>query len=146
MARLRNLIFYYFLPDGAIFSGLVYKGSIKQILALFLFSASAYYRANWINNAAIIVWVCWYGCLSVVCMCVIKKNVCMCMCVLVKFEREKLLQITNPSTVYTSGVLLASNGENLVLRPNKILLKAHFFEISISNLEHNLFRFMALIF
>ncbi len=38
---------------------------IKQILALFLFSASASYRANWINNAAIIVWVCWYGCQSV---------------------------------------------------------------------------------
>ncbi len=38
-----------FLLDGAIFSGLVCKGSIKQILALFLFSASAYYRANWIN-------------------------------------------------------------------------------------------------
>ncbi len=48
--------FYYFLPDGAIFSGLVYKGSIKQILVLFMFSA--YFRANWINNAAIIVCVC----------------------------------------------------------------------------------------
>ncbi len=36
----------YILPDGAIFSGLVYKGSTKKILALFLFSASAYYRAN----------------------------------------------------------------------------------------------------
>ncbi len=46
--------FTFFLPDGAIFSG-----SIKKILVLFLFSASAYYRANWINNAAIIVWVCW---------------------------------------------------------------------------------------
>ncbi len=53
---------------------------IKQILALFLFSASAYYRANWINNAAIIVWMCWYGCQSVVCMCVIKKNVCVRVC------------------------------------------------------------------
>ncbi len=30
---------------------------IKQILALFPFSASAFYRANWINNAAIIVCV-----------------------------------------------------------------------------------------
>ncbi len=50
--------------------------SIKQILTLFLFSASEYYRANWINNAAIIVWVCWYRCQSVVCMCVIKKSVC----------------------------------------------------------------------
>ncbi len=28
--------------------------------ALFLFSPFANYRANWINNAAIIVWVCWY--------------------------------------------------------------------------------------
>ncbi len=46
---------------------------IKQILALFLFSASAHYRANWINNAAIIVWVSWYVCQSVVCMSVIKK-------------------------------------------------------------------------
>ncbi len=45
------------LPNGAIFSVLVYKGSIKPILALFPFSSSAYYRANWINNAAIIVWV-----------------------------------------------------------------------------------------
>ncbi len=79
----------FFLPDGAIFSGLVYKVSIKQILALFLFSASAYYRANWINNAAIIVWVCWYGCQSVVCMCVIKKSVCVYVCVLVKIERER---------------------------------------------------------
>ncbi len=95
---------------------------IKQILALFLFSASAYYRANWINNAAIIVWVCWYGCQSVVCMCVIKKIVC----VLVIFERETLLQITHSTSVCTSGVLLASNGENLILRPNKILLKAQF--------------------
>ncbi len=31
--------------------------SIKQILTFFLFSASEYYRANWINNAAIIVCV-----------------------------------------------------------------------------------------
>ncbi len=45
---------------------------MKQILALFLFSASAYYRANWINNAAIIVWVwcdtmdviVWFVCVS----------------------------------------------------------------------------------
>ncbi len=59
--------FTIFLPDGAIFSGLVYIKSIKQILTLFLFSASAYYRANWINNAAIIVWMCRYGCQSVVC-------------------------------------------------------------------------------
>jgi len=29
---------------------------IKKILTLLLFSASAYYRANWINDAAIIVW------------------------------------------------------------------------------------------
>ncbi len=31
--------------------------SIKQILALDPFSASVYYRDNWINNAAIIVCV-----------------------------------------------------------------------------------------
>ncbi len=54
---------------------------IKQILALFLFSASGYYRDNLINNAAIIVCVCCYGCQSVV----IKK-----WCVLVIFERDKL--------------------------------------------------------
>ncbi len=48
---------------------------IKQILALFLFSASLYYRAKWKNNAAIIVWVRWYGCQSVVCMCHKKKCV-----------------------------------------------------------------------
>ncbi len=71
--------FTIFLPDGAIFSDFVYKGSIKQILDLFLFSTYAYYRANWINNAAIIVWVCWYRCPSVVCMCVIKKIVCVCL-------------------------------------------------------------------
>ncbi len=62
LARLQNCT--NFLPDGAIFSSLVY---IKQILTLFLFSASAYYIANWINKAAIVVWVCWYGCQSVVC-------------------------------------------------------------------------------
>jgi len=33
---------------------------IKQIIALFLFSALAYYRANWINYVTIFVWVCWY--------------------------------------------------------------------------------------
>ncbi len=54
--------------------------SIKQIRALFLFSASVYYRDNWINNAAIIVCVCWYGCQSVVCMCVINNCVCVCVC------------------------------------------------------------------
>ncbi len=60
-------------------------------------------------------------------MCVIKKKIVFVyMCVLVIFERKTLLQITNPSTVCTSRVLLASNGENLVLRPNKILLKANF--------------------
>ncbi len=64
-----------FLPDGAIFSGLVYKGSIKQILALFLFSIGQLE-----NNTAIIVWVCWYGCQSVVCMYVIKKIVCVRVC------------------------------------------------------------------
>ncbi len=67
-----KLLFFcmYFLPYGAIFPGLVYKGSVKQIRALFLFSASAYYTANWINNAAIVVCLCWYRCQSVVCMCV----------------------------------------------------------------------------
>ncbi len=58
------------------FSGLVYKSNTH----LFLFSASAYYRENGINNAAVIV------CQRVVCMCVINT-----MCVLVIFERETLL-------------------------------------------------------
>ncbi len=58
-------------------------------------------------------------------MCIIKKNIGVCF--LVIFEREKLYcKITNPPTVSTSRVSLASNGENLILRPNKILLKAHF--------------------
>ncbi len=34
----------------------------------------------------------------------------------------------------TSRVLLASNEENVVLRPNKISLKSHFLKISTSNL------------
>jgi len=54
---------------------------IKKIFTLFLFSASAYYRAKWINYAAIIVWVCWYECQSVACMCVLKKDVCVCVVV-----------------------------------------------------------------
>ncbi len=41
------ILFDYFLPDGAVFSGLA------KTLALFLFSA--YYRADWINNAAILL-------------------------------------------------------------------------------------------
>ncbi len=50
---------------------------IKQILALFPFSASAFYRANWINNAAIIVCVgmdvrVWFVCVS--------KYNCVCSC------------------------------------------------------------------
>ncbi len=57
-------------------------------------------------------------------MCVIKKIVC----VLVKFEWDFFFycKITNPITLCTSGLLLASNGENVVLRANKILLKANF--------------------
>ncbi len=79
-------IFYQMVP-------LFHFWSIKQILALFPFSASAYYRANWINNAAIIV-------------CVLVLIYCVCVCVFMFLDREKL---TNPSTVCTSGVLLASN-------------------------------------
>jgi len=45
----------------------------KKNITLFLFSGSAYYRANWINYATIFVWVRWYGCQSVVSMCVIKN-------------------------------------------------------------------------
>lgn len=50
-----SIHFYNFLLDCAIFSNLAYK----EILALFVFSAYAYYRVNLKNNAAIIVWVCW---------------------------------------------------------------------------------------
>ncbi len=49
-------IFYQMVPFFQVWS-------IKQILTLFLFSASVYYRDKWINNAAIIVCVC-------VCVCV----------------------------------------------------------------------------
>jgi len=55
--------------------------------------------------------------------CVI-KNICAPVCVC-NIEREKW-QITNPITVCTSGVLLAPNGENMLLCPNKLELKAHF--------------------
>ncbi len=57
-------IFYQMVPFFQVWS-------IKQILALFLFSASAYYRDNWINNAAI--WMSECG-LYVLC-------VCVCVCV-----------------------------------------------------------------
>ncbi len=74
--------FYNFLPDGAIFQ----VWPIRQTLALFLFSASANYRANCINNPAIIVRGVgmdvrvWFVCVSY------KNNcVCVCMCVLVIF-------------------------------------------------------------
>jgi len=54
--------------------------SIKQILELLLFSALAHYTASRINYATIFVWVCWYGCQSVVGMCVF-KNIYACACV-----------------------------------------------------------------
>ncbi len=73
--------FLKILPDGAIFQ----VWPIRQTLALFLFSASANYRANCINNPAIIVRGGWYGCQSVVCMRVIQKQLCVCACVLVIF-------------------------------------------------------------
>jgi len=60
---------------------------IKQILALFWFSAYDYYGVNWINYAAIIVWMCCYGCQSVVYMGVIKNK--LSEFVLVIFERER---------------------------------------------------------
>ncbi len=71
--RLSNL--YYLFTRCAIFQ----VWFIKQI---FLFSFSAYYRADWINNAAIIVCMCWYGCQCVrVCVCV-GMDVSVCVCVL----------------------------------------------------------------
>ncbi len=57
---------------------------IYQILALFLLAAFAYYRANCINNAAIIQCVCWYGC-QCVCVCV-----CVCVHVYVVYEDTNL--------------------------------------------------------
>lgn len=63
----------FFSKAGAIFSGLAYKANTSFLL----FSASAYYKANWINDAAIIVWVC--GCI----------NLCVCVCARVIFEKEK---------------------------------------------------------
>ncbi len=74
VGKASNLNLLLFLPDSAIFLSLVYKAN-----TLFLFSASAYYRVNCINNAAIIVYVCWCGCQSVVCMCVINQ-MCVCAC------------------------------------------------------------------
>ncbi len=44
-------IFYHMVPFFQVWS-------IKQVLALYLFSASANYRVKWINNAAVIVRVC----------------------------------------------------------------------------------------
>ncbi len=67
--------YYFFLPDGAIFSCLAYKANTR------FFPVFCFWILYWINNAAIIVWVCWYRCQSVVC-------VCMCVCVI--FERDKL--------------------------------------------------------
>ncbi len=72
---------YFFLLDGDIFQVL----HIKQKLALFLFSAYAYYRVNCMNYAAIIV--CVDMDISVVCMCVLKQ----CVCAPVIFEREMIL-------------------------------------------------------
>ncbi len=66
-------IFYQMVPFFQVWS-------IKQILTLYLFSASAYYRDNWINNAAIIVCV-------LVWMSECGLYVCVCVCVFVIFER-----------------------------------------------------------
>ncbi len=68
-------------------------------------------------------------------MCVIKK-LCLCTCVFLQYLREKnycksqIQALCAPAA--SNGefcwhlILLASNGENLVLRPNKIFLKANF--------------------
>ncbi len=67
-------------PDGVVFSGLVYKAN-AHFIPVFCFCIF-----NWINNAVMIVWVRWYGSQSVF-VCVIKH----CVCVLVIFEKDKLL-------------------------------------------------------
>jgi len=86
LARLQKLHFYFFFYQMMPFFQV---WSIKQILALLLFSALAHYTASRINYATIFVWVCWYGCQSVVGMCVIKKYVCVCVRIC-NTEREKL--------------------------------------------------------
>ncbi len=72
-----------------------------------------YYRAN----LGVSVWMSECGLYVVV-----KNGVCSCNI----WERKTTLQITNPTTVSTSGVLLASNWGNMVLRPTFFLLKAYF--------------------
>ncbi len=51
---------------------------IKQILTLFLYCFQLLHIIEPIrlNNAVIIVWVFWYGCQTMVCMCVIKIKMC----------------------------------------------------------------------
>ncbi len=70
-----------------------------------------------------------------------KKN---CVCVLVIFERDKLC------TLYKHCVqqrcFAASNGENVVLRPNKILLKAHFLRYQPQIWNTTSLEYMSLIF
>ncbi len=75
-----------------------------------------------------------------------KKN-SVYVCVLVKTERERNSTANHKSKhCVHQRCCAASNGENVVLRPNNILPNANFFEISTSNLQHNLLTFMALIF
>lgn len=131
----------FFIRWCHFFLSLAYKTNV----ALFLFSGSAYYRANWINYATIFVWVCWYGCQSVVSMCVIKKYVCVCvrMCVFV-ILREKNCKFKCSHCELQWGFAATQWGK-YVTTPKQTVTESSFFEISSSNLEHNLFRFMALI-
>ncbi len=117
LARLQNIYIYFKIYQMVKF---FHVWSIKQILTLFLFSASAYYRDNWINNAAIIVCVgvdvrVWF-------VCVITN----CVCVLVIFERDNSTVNHKLKHCVHQQTFPASNGETVVLRPNKLLLKAHF--------------------
>lgn len=55
--------------------------------------------------------------------------VCTDVCACTFRERNSVRQITNPTAVYTSGVLLTSNGKSLVLQPKNITYSS-FFEVS----------------
>jgi len=67
---LQNVKVFKFL-EILFFSGLAYKAN-THFIPVFCFCILQSQIGQ--NYAMIIVWMCWYGCLSVVCMCVIKKN------------------------------------------------------------------------
>jgi len=62
-----HLNYLFLLPNGAIFSGLAYKGN------------SPFIPVSLSLSVCVCVCVCWYGCQSAVCMCALKKIVCACL-------------------------------------------------------------------